>query len=119
MNQPLSEADRQARRAAGAFLHELLRREGPQREIWIKMAKSSRTPLGRRIRIPRDGVSKVAVCLVLQREKGGTPREIKDRVGRALSGKILEEDTLEDFITHFRIEGDSLRQLRGLFDGQT
>jgi hypothetical protein len=84
--------------------------DGPYRHIWLRMVS----------RMPRDGISFSAVAKVLaraaerDRPEGVHPRELRDRVRRALTQGRLTNDTLELFIRAFGIrvaEADRLWKL--------
>src|ERR1700745_1561975 len=88
--------------AAAAYLRELLLRPGRYRRKWEQYAERSRV----------GQVNQLAVAEVLARYRwshprtpGDTdvlPRQLKDTVLRALSGKMLSKATLTVFIEGFR-----------------
>jgi len=102
------------RQAAAAYLRELLLRPGRYRRRWEQYAERSRP----------GQVNHLAVAEVLARYRwshprtpGDTdvlPRQLKDTVLRALSGKMLSRATLTLFIEAFGFtdaEADRLRRL--------
>jgi hypothetical protein len=102
------------RQAAAAYLRELLLRPGRYRRRWEQYAERSRT----------GQVNHLAVAEVLARYRWShprapgdndvLPRQLKDTVLRALSGKMLSRITLTLFIDAFGFtdaESDRLRRL--------
>lgn len=103
--------------AAAAYLRELLLRPGRYRRRWEQYAERSR--LGR--------VNQLAVAEVLAhhlwehpRTTGDTdvlPRQLKDTVSRALTGKLLSTATLSLFTDAFGFDGHEREQLLKLREG--
>jgi hypothetical protein len=104
------------RQAAAKYLRELLLRQGRYRPQWERFAARAR----------QGEVNQLAVAEVLAqhlwsapRASGDAdvlPRQLKDTVGRALSGRLLSRATLELFIDAFgfsKHEEDRLWQLWG------
>lgn len=102
------------RQAAAAYLRELLLRPGRYRRRWEQYAERSRP----------GQVNHLAVAEVLARYRWShprapgdsdvLPRQLKDTVLRALSGKMLSRATLALFIDAFGVtdaEADRLRRL--------
>lgn len=102
------------RQAAAAYLRELLLRPGRYRRKWEQYAERSRP----------GQVNQLAVAEVLARyrwshprERGDSdvlPRQLKDTVLRALSGKMLSRATLSLFVDAFdftEADTDRLRRL--------
>ncbi len=102
------------RQAAAAYLRELLLRPGRYRRRWEQYAERSRS----------GQVNQLAVAEVLARYRWShpraqgdsdvLPRQLKDTVMRALSGKMLSRATLSLFIDAFGFtdgEEDRLRRL--------
>jgi hypothetical protein len=105
------------RRAAGSFLHELLAQQGPYRRLWERDVVRSR---------PGE-ITQLAVAQVLARylwshprgtgDVDALPRQLKDTVGRALSGALLSRPTLALFIDAFAISGEHADRLWRLWEG--
>jgi hypothetical protein len=104
------------RQAAGRYLLELLLRQGRYRSQWEQYAERTR----------RGQVNHLAVAEVLARHlwlapRGAgdadvLPRQLKDTVGRALSGRLLSHGTLGLFVDAFgfsKQEEDRLWRLWG------
>lgn len=117
MGDPVSDPRLSAgRQAAAKYLHELLLRPGRYRHLWEQHAE----------RIRPGTVNHLAVAYVLARRLWGSPRgagdadvlphQLKDTVGRAISGRLLSRSTLELFIDAFGFsehEEDRLWRLWG------
>ncbi|HWG12624.1 MAG TPA: hypothetical protein VG268_05055 [Streptosporangiaceae bacterium] len=107
-------ADGDGREAAASYLSELLLRPGRFRSAWEQYVERSRP----------GHINKLAVAEVLARHlwkyprRSGDaevlPRQLKDTVARALSGKLLSKPALQLFIDSFalpRFEQDQLWRL--------
>jgi len=105
------------RQAAGRYLHELLLRPGRYRQLWESRAERTRP----------GAVNHLAVADVLARYLWQSPRssgasdvlahQLKDTVGRALSGRVLSRSTLETFIAAFRFSAQEEDRLWRLWRG--
>ena len=89
------------RQAAAKYLHELLLRQGRYRPQWERFAERVRSG-----RINHLGVAEVLARHLWNapRTSGDAdvlPRQLKDTVGRALSGQLLSRATLALFIEAF------------------
>lgn len=104
------------RQAAGRYLRELLLRPGRYRQRWERSAERTRP----------GTINHLAVANVLAQHLWAAPRgagdsevlphQLKDTVGRALSGRLLSRATLALFIEAFgisEIEADRLWRLWG------
>jgi hypothetical protein len=106
-----------ARRAAAAYLCELLLRPGWPRRTWEQYAE----------RIRQGQVNQLAVAEVLvhhlwryPRQVGDNdllPRQLKDTTARALSGRLLTRATLELFMDAFALPDTERDQLWQLWEG--
>ena len=104
-------------RQAGLQLRELLLRPGEYRRSWERHSLIAR----------RDEVNFDAVAAVLAdhlarhpetpADRDNEPRRHKDKVARALSGKMMSESTLELFIAAFGISRDDAHTVRALWQG--
>ncbi|MGH7928988.1 MAG: hypothetical protein ACREQV_14460 [Candidatus Binatia bacterium] len=99
-------------RGAAVYLRDLLLRPGAYRRRWERRADRTR---GRE-------VNQRAVCKVLASklwEEGEEVNEasLKDRVSRALRGEVLSLETLELFISAFRVTDEHAETLRQLWEG--
>jgi hypothetical protein len=105
------------RRAAATYLHEMLLRPGSYRRMWMQNAIRA-----------RDGeVNQLAVAEVLARRLWSyprgpgdvdvLPRQLKDTVSRALSGRLLSRSTLTLFIEAFGLADDEADRLWRLWAG--
>ncbi len=107
------------RQAAAAYLRELLLRPGRYRRRWEQYAERSRP----------GQVNQLAVAEVLARYRWAhpraegdadvLPRQIKDTVLRALSGKMLSRSTLALFVEAFGFSDMEAEQLRRLWAGSS
>jgi hypothetical protein len=107
------------RQAAASYLRELLLRPGRYRRRWEQYAERSRP----------GQVNQLAVAEVLARYRwshpradGDTdvlPRQLKDTVLRALSGKMLSRSTLALFVEAFGFSDMEAEQLRRLLAGSS
>jgi len=89
------------RQAAGQYLHELLLRPGRYRQLWESRAERTRP----------GAINHLAVADVLAQHLWDSPRatgnsdvlarQLKDTVGRALSGRVLSRATLALFVAAF------------------
>jgi hypothetical protein len=89
------------RQAAGRYLHELLLRPGRYRQLWESRAERTRP----------GAINHLAVANVLAHHLWNAPRatgssdvlarQLKDTVGRALSGQVLSRSTLALFVAAF------------------
>ena len=105
------------RRAAAAYLRELLQRQGPYRRLWEQHVVRART----------GDITQLAVAEVLARRLWSYPRvprdadvlphQLKDTVSRALSGRLLSRSTLSLFIDAFVFSDDEARRLWRLYEG--
>jgi hypothetical protein len=105
------------RRAAATYLHQLLLRPGSYRRMWAQNA----------IRDRPGEVNQLAVAEVLARRlwnypraRGDAdvlPRQLKDTVSRALSGRLLSRSTLSLFIEAFGLDDDEADRLWRLWAG--
>jgi hypothetical protein len=113
----VSDSQFAGRQAAAEYLRELLLRQGRYRAQWERLAD--------RIRAGR--INHLAVAEVLAqhlwnapRESGDAdvlPRQLKDTVGRALSGRLLSRATLALFIEAFGLSGLEEDRLWRLWGG--
>jgi hypothetical protein len=107
------------RQAAAAYLRELLLRPGRYRRRWEQYAERSRA----------GQVNQLAVAEVLARYRWDhpraegdadvLPRQLKDTVLRALSGKMLSRSTLAVFVEAFGFSDMEAEQLRRLLAGSS
>ncbi|HEY3951939.1 MAG TPA: hypothetical protein VGM53_01065 [Streptosporangiaceae bacterium] len=107
------------RQAAAAYLRELLLRPGRYRRRWEQHAERSRP----------GQVNQLAVAEVLARYRWDhpraegdadvLPRQLKDTVLRALSGKMLSRSTLALFVEAFGFSDMEAEQLRRLWAGSS
>ena len=105
------------RQAAAAYLRELLLRPGRYRRRWEQYAERSRA----------GQVNQLAVAEVLARYRWDhpraegdadvLPRQLKDTVLRALSGKMLSRSTIALFAEAFGFSDMETEQLRRLWAG--
>jgi hypothetical protein len=105
------------RQAAAAYLREMLLRPGRYRRRWEQYAERSRP----------GQVNQLAVAEVLARYRWShpraqgdndmLPRQLKDTVLRALSGKMLSRTTLSLFIEAFGFTDSEAERLRRLAAG--
>jgi hypothetical protein len=107
------------RRAAAAYLRELLLRPGRYRSTWEQYAERSRA----------GQINQLAVAEVLARHLWNyprrprdidvLPRQLKDTTSRALSGKLLSKSALQLFIDAFALPGFEAEQLWKLWEGSS
>jgi hypothetical protein len=105
------------REAAGGYLRELLLRPGRYRQLWESRAERTRP----------GAINHLAVADVLARHLWHSPRaggssdvlarQLKDTVGRALSGRMLSRATLETFIAAFGFTPQEADRLWRLWRG--
>jgi hypothetical protein len=105
------------RQAAGRYLRELLLRPGRYRQLWESRAERTRP----------GAINHLAVADVLARHLWESPRasgdsdvlahQLKDTVGRALSGRLLSRPTLALFIAAFRFTAQEEDRLWRLWRG--
>ena len=105
------------RRAASAYLHELLQRPGGYRRLWEQHVVRARS----------GEITQLAVAEVLARRLWSYPRvpgdedvlphQLKDTVSRALSGRLLSRSTLSLFIEAFGFTGAEADRLWRLWEG--
>lgn len=105
------------RRAASSYLRDLLQRPGPYRRQWEQHV----------VRARPGEINQLAVAEVLARRLWSYPRaagdadvlphQLKDTVGRALSGRLLSRPTLTLFIDSFRISDADADRLWRLWEG--
>jgi hypothetical protein len=105
------------RRAAARYLHALLAQQGPYRRLWERHVVRARS----------SEISQFAVAEVLARhlwnhprvagDEDVLPRQLKDSVARALSGRLLSRPTLALFIDAFRISDADASRLWRLWEG--
>ena len=105
------------RQAAADYVRELLLRQGRYRAQWEQFAE----------RVRPGRINHLAVAEVLAqhlwnspRESGDAdvlPRQLKDTVGRALSGRLLSRATLALFIEAFGLSGQEEDRLWRLWGG--
>ena len=101
-----------ARQAAGEYLRELLLRPGRPRRTWEQYAERTR----------QGQVNQLAVAEVLARHlwrhprRTGDgdllPRQLKDTIARALSGRLLSRATLQLFMDAFALPDAEQDQIR-------
>src|ERR1700728_87004 len=106
-----------ARQAAAEYLHELLLRPGRPRRTWEQYAERTR----------QGQVNQLAVAEVLARhlwqhprrpgDDDLLPRQLKDTIARALSGRLLSRGTLELFMNSFSLPDAEQDQLWRLWEG--
>ena len=99
------------REAAGRYLRELLLRPGRYRQLWESHAQRSRP----------GAINHLAVSDVLARHLWDSPRaaghsdvlahQLKDTVGRALSGRLLSRSTPDLFVAAFRFTSPEQERL--------
>ena len=114
MTEPPSAA---GRRAASRYLGELLLRPGRYRRLWEKFAERTR---------PGE-INQLAVAETLAQylwdfprsasDADVLPRQLKDTVGRAMSGRLLSRSTLALFIDAFGFTDDEAQRLWRLWQG--
>jgi hypothetical protein len=105
------------REAAGRYLRELLLRPGRYRQLWESHAQRSRP----------GAINHLAVADVLAQHLWDSPRagghsdvlahQLKDTVGRALSGKMLSRSTLSLFADAFGFTSQEQERLWRLWRG--
>jgi hypothetical protein len=105
------------RRAASRYLGELLLRPGRYRRLWEKFAERTR---------PGE-INQLAVAEALAHylwdfprsasDADVLPRQLKDTVARALSGRLLSRTTLSLFIDAFGVTDDEAQRLWRLWQG--
>jgi hypothetical protein len=105
------------RQAAGRYLRELLQRPGRYRQLWE--ARAERTRPG--------AINHLAVANVLAHHLWNAPRatgssdvlarQLKDTVGRALSGRVLSRSTLALFVAAFGLTPQEEDRLWRLWRG--
>ncbi|MER8186102.1 hypothetical protein [Kitasatospora sp. NPDC094015] len=102
--------------AAGRHLADLLARPGPYRTRWLRHVARA-TP---------DRVNQAAVTRVLAHwlwlngeaaESDTLPRALRDRVSRALTGRMLSAGTLRLFAAAFALAEQDEADLWALLDG--
>ncbi len=103
--------------AAATYLRELLLRPGRARRKWEQYSQRSRM----------NQVNQLAVAEVLAQhlwlnprkpgESDLLPRQLKDTVSRALSGKLLARGTLELFMDAFALPDAEREHLWRLWEG--
>jgi hypothetical protein len=106
-----------SRRAASAYLRQLLLKPGGYRQAWEQHV----------IRARRDAINQLAVAEVLARHLWSAPRsladigvlpyQLKDTVSRALSGQMLSRPSLSLFIGAFGFSEDESDRLWRLWSG--
>ena len=114
MTEPQLAAGRQA---AGRYLRELLMRPGRYRQLWELHAERTRP----------GAINHLAVASVLAHHLWNAPRaggssdvlarQLKDTVGRALSGRVLSRSTLETFVAAFGFTPQEADRLWRLWRG--
>ena len=114
MTEPQLAAGRQA---AGRYLRELLMRPGRYRQLWELRAERTRP----------GAINHLAVASVLAHYLWNAPRaggssdvlarQLKDTVGRALSGRVLSRSTLETFVAAFGFTPQEADRLWRLWRG--
>jgi len=105
------------RQAAGRYLRELLMRPGRYRQLWELHAERTRP----------GAINHLAVASVLAHYLWNAPRaggssdvlarQLKDTVGRALSGRMLSRSTLETFVAAFGFTPQEADRLWRLWRG--
>jgi hypothetical protein len=105
------------RRAASAYLRELLQRPGGYRRLWEQHVVRTRS----------GEITQLAVAEVLARRLWSYPRvpgdvdvlphQLKDTVSRALSGRLLSRSTLSLFIDAFGFSDAEADRLWKLWEG--
>jgi hypothetical protein len=105
------------RRAASAYLRELLQRPGAYRRLWEQHVVRERS----------GEITQLAVAEVLARRLWSYPRvpgdvdvlphQLKDTVSRALSGRLLSRSTLSLFIDAFGFSDAEADRLWRLWEG--
>jgi len=106
-----------SRRAAAAYLRQLLLNPGRYRQAWEQHV----------IRARRDSINQLAVAEVLARYLWSSPRspadagllpyQLKDTVSRALSGQVLSRPSLALFIDAFGVSESETDRLWRLWSG--
>ena len=105
------------RQAAGGYLRELLQRPGRYRQLWESRAERTRP----------GAINHLAVANVLAHHLWNAPRatgssdvlarQLKDTVGRALSGRVLSRSTLALFVAAFGLTPQEEDRLWRLWRG--
>jgi hypothetical protein len=105
------------RQAAGGYLRELLQRPGRYRQLWESCAERTRP----------GSINHLAVANVLAHHLWNAPRatgssdvlarQLKDTVGRALSGRVLSRSTLALFVAAFGLTPQEEDRLWRLWRG--
>lgn len=105
------------RQAAGRYLRELLLRPGRYRQLWESRAERTRP----------GAINHLAVANVLAHHLWNAPRatgssdvlarQLKDTVGRALSGRVLSRSTLALFVAAFGLSPQEEDRLWRLWRG--
>ena len=110
-------AAEQGRGAAASYLRQLLLKPGSYRRLWEQHV----------VRARRGDINQLAVAEVLARylwcyprrpgDADVLPRQLKDSVSRALSGKLLSRPLLSLFIEAFAIAGSEAERLWRMYEG--
>jgi len=105
------------RRAAARYLSALLGQQGPYRRLWEQHVVRARS----------SDITQLAVAEVLAQylwshprvagDEDVLPRQLKDTVGRALSGALLSRPTLSLFVEAFGISDADASRLWRLWEG--
>jgi len=105
------------RRAAARYLSALLGQQGPYRRLWEQHVVRARS----------SDITQLAVAEVLAQylwshprvagDEDVLPRQLKDTVGRALSGTLLSRPTLSLFVDAFGISDADASRLWRLWEG--
>lgn len=114
---PPRERQAPGQRAAGRQLRTLLLQVGLYRDRWAAAAR----------RVDADALNQAAVCQVIADYLYDTgqypdtavdlPRQLKDKVSRALSGQKLSPDTLRWFVEAFRLSPHDTQRVYDLYHG--
>jgi hypothetical protein len=112
-------AAEQGRGVAASYLRQLLLRPGGYRRRWEQHV----------VRARRGDINQLAVAEVLARhlwcyprrpgDAEVLPRQLKDSVSRALSGKLLSRPLLSLFIEAFAVSGSEAERLWRMYEGSS
>lgn len=99
-------------RGAAVYLRDLLLRPGAYRQRWERRVDRTR---GREIN--QRAVCKVLASKLWEEGEDVNEASLKDRVSRALRGEVLSPETLDLFISAFRMSDEHAAALRQQWEG--
>ena len=106
-----------AREAAGRYLRELLLRPGRYRQLWEFHAQRSRPGAINHLAVADVLAQYLWECPRAAGPSDVLPHQLKDTVGRALSGRLLSRSTLDLFVAAFGLTGQEEERLWRLWRG--